>query len=96
MRWTARSHEPTSASSLPERKLWQSVVWRALKDCVSEDPRVRREAQAWASGGTKDFHQVCDLADFTSDHVERAARVLYDLGCVRGKKWLGKTKEKTR
>ena len=71
------------------------MVWRAMKDCVSEDPRVRLEAQAWASGGTKDFYQVCDLADFTAEYVERAARVLYNLGCVRGKKWLGKTKEKT-
>jgi hypothetical protein len=97
MGWIAKNPEPRSElKKSPENYLWQAVIWRCLRDCVSEDPKIRADAHAWVHSNTRDFHQVCDLADFLSEHVTRAEKVLYDLGCVRGKKWLTKSREKTR
>lgn len=90
------SQERTSDSRSPELRLWQAVIWRALQDCANEDPRVRVEAQVWTRGMTDYFHEICDMADFKPEYVIKAGKVLRDLGCIRGKKWLHRVKEKTK
>ena len=74
----------------------QAVIWRALQDCANEDPRIRLQAQVWMRGQTDYFHEICDMADFKPEYVMKAGKVLRDLGCVRGKKWLQRAKEKTK
>jgi hypothetical protein len=59
----------------PEKKLWQSVVLKALTDATAEDPygsdnlRAKRDAQSWLESGGKDFRMVCALAEMDPDFV---------------------------
>ena len=96
MVWIENNQERISVSKSPELRLWQAVIWRALQDCANEDPRVRVEAQVWLRGQTDYFHEVCDMADFKPEYVMKAGKVLRDLGCIRGKKWLQRAREKTK
>ena len=96
MVWIENNQGHISVLKSPELRLWQAVIWRALQDCANEDQRVRVEAQVWMRGQTDYFHEVCDMADFKPEYVMKAAKVLRDLGCIRGKKWLQRAREKTK
>lgn len=93
---TVKRQERISELRSPELQLWQAVIWRALQDCASENRRVRIRALVWMRGQTEQFYDVCDMADFEPEQVKRAGKVIRDLGCVRGKKWLQRAKEKTK
>ena len=70
----------------PEKRLWQSVVVKALTDATAVDPssdedlRAKREADSWLRGGGKDFRRVCSLAGFDPDFIRDA----YTSGRVDG------------
>jgi|7_EtaG_2_1085326.scaffolds.fasta_scaffold62559_1 hypothetical protein len=96
MVWTENNQGRTSALKSPELRLWQAVIWRALQDCANEDDKIRLQAQGWMRGQTDYFYEVCNMADFKAEYVMKAAKVLRDLGCIRGKKWLQRAKEKTK
>ena len=71
---------------IPEQKLWQTVVIRALTEATAVDPygaearQAKREADAWLRRGGKDFRMVCDLAGFDPHFV----RDNYVAGRVNG------------
>ena len=60
---------------IPEQKLWQTVVIRALTEATAVDPygaearQAKHEADAWLRRGGKDFRMVCDLAGFDPHFV---------------------------
>lgn len=63
--------------ALPENKLFQAVLWQAVKDAstginTTSAASVRDQARAWLSGSGADFRLVCELADFEPAFIVRA------------------------
>jgi hypothetical protein len=62
----------------PEKRLWQTVVYRALIDATAENPagpeniRAKRDAISWLKTGGRDFRKVCSLAEIDPDFVREA------------------------
>jgi len=79
-----------------ERRLWQAVIYRALRDVLSDDPRVRDEALVFLRRQTSDLAMLCDLASVSAEKVISAARYLEGLGPLQGVVYLRKLIERTR
>jgi len=62
----------------PEKRLWQTVLYKALIDATAQDPqgdenlREKRRATDWLTKGGKDFRTVCALAEVDPDFVRDA------------------------
>lgn len=62
---------------VPERQLWQAVVYRAAMDAIcpetgDDGARNKREADRWFRRAGKDFRQVCHLAGLDPDFIHDA------------------------
>lgn len=55
-----------------EAIMWRSVIDQALRDTVSENKRVRQEAEKWFDPKNKDFTTVCALAMLDPQDVHKA------------------------
>lgn len=63
--------------SVPERRMWQAVVYRAAVDAVcpstgDDGERNRRDADTWFRRAGKDFRMVCSLAGLDPDFIHDA------------------------
>ena len=62
----------------PEKRLWQSVVLRAVLDATAIDPssdenrRAKPDADRWLHNGGRDFREACSLAGFDPDFIRGA------------------------
>ncbi len=63
----------------PEKRLWQTVVLRAVIDGLSDkksgdttERAARREADAWIRAAGSDFREVCSLAGFDPQFLRDA------------------------
>lgn len=65
--------------SPPERQVWVAILYRALRDMVSENPRIRDEATTYLTRKSTDLAIVCDHAEMEITKVIQAARHLQDL-----------------
>ena len=62
-----------------ERALWAAVITQAMMDALSKsrNPEIqyhKHEAIRWLTGNSKDFQDVCLLADMDPDYVRRSAK----------------------
>ncbi len=65
---------------MPERELWQSVVFQAFMDATwdeaqsdsQESINAKRQADAWIRGCGRDFRKVCALASLDPDFLSEA------------------------
>lgn len=60
------------------QQLWIRVILQAVRDALGSGPikdadgqLLRHRAREWLEGGTRDFHEVCDLAGFSGDVVSQ-------------------------
>ena len=67
-----------------EHRVWVAILYRALRDMVSENPRVRDEATTYLTRESKDLSIVCDHADIEITKIIQAARHLQDLPANQG------------
>ena len=79
-----------------EQRLWQAVLYQALRDTLSYDRRIRDDALAFLHHQTIDLNMVADMADVVPEKVINAARYLEELGPREGVVYLGKLFERTR
>ena len=66
-------------ATIPEKILWQAVVWRAFADACrpGESPEViknRQAAQAWLLSQGEYFNFICGLADFDPAYIYEGAQ----------------------
>ncbi|WP_062223967.1 hypothetical protein [Aureimonas sp. D3] len=59
------------------RYLWRSVVGQAIRDALStaDDYKAvydRATARAWFDSGSRDFREVCEMAELDPVHVKRS------------------------
>ena len=71
----------SKTDTMPLRALWQSVIMQAVIDIktIPDDKyeRIdRRKTLAWFSMMSKDFVEVCDLADFEPSVVIKNVKIL--------------------
>ena len=71
-------------------RLWLTVIYRALRDTLSEDRRIREEAIHWLTRSSRDLIMVCDLADINYRKVISAANYLKELPPRAGYVYLNK------
>jgi len=79
-----------------EIRLWQAVVYQALRDTLSPNQRVRDAALSYLYRQTVDLNMVCDMAGVAPRKVIRAARYLEELGPREGVVYLGELFKRTR
>ena len=79
-----------------ETRLWQAVIYQALRDTLSYDRRVRDDALSFLHHQTKDLNMVCDMAGVIPRKVIDAAKYLEELGPREGVVYLSQLFEKTR
>lgn len=69
-----------------ERELWAAVIFQALQDAIgvvshvnpAQAGRCREEATTWFRDNSRDFRDVCLLADLDPDAVRERALKLID------------------
>lgn len=60
---------------IQEQKLWQEVVLKAVRDATADDPQkqedrhAKRQADAWLRTNSRDFRDVCMMADLDPDFI---------------------------
>jgi hypothetical protein len=69
-----------------EKSLWRAVITQALMDAGSNSTKremrlIQAQAISWLSGMSPDFKEVCDLADYSPEHVRKKAREAIDRNC---------------
>jgi len=69
-----------------ERALWRAVITQALMDAGSNSAKKemkydKAQAIAWLASGSKDFHQVCTLADMDPEYVRQKSKEAIKRGC---------------
>jgi len=79
-----------------EERLWQAVIYQALRDTLSYDRRVRDDALAFLHRQTVDLNMVCDMASVIPRKVLDAAKYLEELGPREGVVYLGQLFQNTR
>jgi len=80
---------------LDYHKLWREVIMQAMRDACgvyvgSRKPtakHVKNEAQRWLLSNSRDFRQVCEFAQISSEVVFSAAESLSKVGWVVPKKF---------
>jgi len=96
---TGKIHERKSGSVglvNSEERLWSSVIYRALRDTLSEDRRIRDEAIYWLTKSSWDLIMVCDMAGVHYRQVIRAANHLKELTPRAGYVYLDRLLDETR
>ena len=81
---------------MAETRLWQSVLYQALRDTLSYDQRIRDEALVFLDHQTVDLNMVCDMAGVIPEKVIRAAQYLEELGPREGVVYLSQLFQHTR
>lgn len=78
---TTRNNEiEQTTHNSPERDLWQAVVARAFQDASRKvfntmtNEQDTKMARSWLLRGGWDFREVCELADFDPDFIQKMAR----------------------
>jgi hypothetical protein len=82
-------------TDLDYRKLWREVIMQAMRDACgvyvgSRKPtakHVKNEAQRWLLSNSRDFRQVCEFAQISSEVVFSAAESLSKVGWAVPKKF---------
>lgn len=69
----------------PEKRLYRAVIVQAFKDCVNKDPdpreiAARNHAQAWLTGWSKDFREVCHLSGLCAYAINERAKQVIEKG----------------
>jgi len=70
-----------------EVALWRAVITQALMDAGSNSAKKemryeKAQAIAWLAGNSKDFKQVCVMADMEPEYVRSKAKEAVGRGCV--------------
>jgi len=81
---------------IAENRVWAAVIYRMLRDTMSEDRRIREEAIHWLTNTSQDLIMVCDLADVNYSNVQAAANFLKDLSPRAGYVYLEKLIDEER
>ena len=67
-----------------EQKLWRAVIAQALSDATSQSHKpearyFRQQAEAWLTGFSRDFHEVCACAGVNPAYIRSKARQALEL-----------------
>lgn len=81
---------------LPEQRVWSAVIYRMLRDTLSEDKRIREEAIHWLTNTSSDLIMVCDLAEVDHRKVQSAAHHLKELPPRAGSVYLERLVDEER
>jgi hypothetical protein len=54
---------------VPEQKLWRAVIASTVQEWVSGPLRVKREAEKFLFGNSRDYRTVCFSAGINPDHL---------------------------
>jgi len=63
---------------IPQRRLWQSVIYQAFMDATGNEPgysggiKAKRDADSWIRRGGRSFRDVCSLAGMDPDFLSEA------------------------
>lgn len=54
---------------VPEQRLWRAVIATAVQEWVDGPLRIKREAENFLFGNSKDYRTVCFSAGINPDHL---------------------------